>query len=321
MRIYLQDLSEPIQRAAWQRFEDFVEQDLWCMYSEYSEYKQNQDLLVNISLRLLEYLDAHGKHFEEDGENPIVMFLVDAGEPFGCNCSCGTVFVLACLECLGLLPSANLFAAIQSRHIYVGVESDNQDGTFKIVETTRTVSRCSSQPSQFYHPTPLRLYDPQEIAAYVIRRQAAPPHMELLYRTRRTLPPESQSLTNLEWFFGSQRTLPPGLRSVFVEDKYVQTSTFDIVHMLTQPPSRVDTVTVLRMCILWMVLEARRQNADPSITVQNLSPLMDNVQNWKQYARLALQASGDDQQSNINIVDLWVNIKNLEAWYNTGTAR
>ena len=71
--------------------------------------------------------------YAKEGAN-FFQFLVNAEN--GCNCNCGSMFLLAVLECLGLFPSGYFAAAVDHGHIYLTVDRTGTGSQHEIFETT-----------------------------------------------------------------------------------------------------------------------------------------------------------------------------------------
>ena len=88
--------------------------------------------------------------YEKTGTD-FISFLMN--QEYGCNCNCGSIFLLAALECLGLFPSKYFYAQAQHGHVYLMVNKNNNDVIFETTVDRPFVCEYVSEEkrSAFYY--------------------------------------------------------------------------------------------------------------------------------------------------------------------------
>lgn len=150
------------------KFQWFVREVLTELAFDPHEMISTADVQAVIET-LLAYLRDQGMQYQTHAHNAIAMFL--PLDKFSCNCVCTTFFLLACLECLGLLerafPDPEIYAAVQSGHIWI-LMVDTLTGQQQAIDTTTDDDEScvvDLPEEKHFDPQAILLREPVDMAA------------------------------------------------------------------------------------------------------------------------------------------------------------
>lgn len=272
------------QREIWQRLEDFVSHDLWCMYDKAQKNAEGNEYLLsrNVCQYIMNWMDAQGRSYETNIGNPLTVFIYPPGS-FPCNCHCGSIFLLACLECLGLFPGPYVYAALEKKHIYVGLENGD---TNEVVETTSCNIFPISEHDSF-DKIPNTLFTVVDVATDLLAR-ADSYDPQLLHVAKKIL-------ERLWARYGLPRAFVYQNAMSYLN---ISKSIHDVIVDLQTVPEQYDYYSLFHGVYLWDWLAAQRSRMNDA----DLLLLISLIKPWRTYVFRNVRAAvnkHDDKSAQI----------------------